>query len=239
MARKATFFRSEADHPLMHVRTDEDEMLRTFIGIFAAILVTAMPAGAGVITVGGSSVDDQGQFSTVPGVTTVDFNALANGTQDFVAGIATYDDVNIFNCACSGTGDLLDDTTKGGRALRGGAFAIDFSQPISYFGLYWGSPDPENAISFFNGATPLFSFTGADLNAMFGVGFGVTSAAYVNFTASPGDTPVTRIVIHGVVDPFETDNHAFLLAVPEPASWLLFGSGAVAWMRRRRLSCRL
>src|SRR5688572_16728504 len=123
-------------------------MVRRVIGWIAAFLVTALPAGATTITIGGLAVDDQGQFSTVPGVTTVDFNALGTGTQDFLFGIASYDDVNIFNCPCSGTGDLLDDTTNGARAFGGETFAIDFSEPISYFGFYWGSPDPDNVLTF-------------------------------------------------------------------------------------------
>ena len=108
------------------------------IGVIAAVLLGTIPAAATTISIGGLTVDDQGQFSTVPGVTTVDFNALATGTQDFAFGIASYDDVNIFNCACSGPGDLLDDTTNGARALGGESFAINFSEPISYIWLLLG-----------------------------------------------------------------------------------------------------
>jgi len=210
-------------------------MVRRVIGSIAALLLCVMPATATTITIGGLSVDDQGQFSSVPGVTTVDFNALAEGTQDFVTGIASYDDVDIFDCACSGIGDLLDDTTNGARADDGSSFAIDFSVPITYFGFYWGSPDPDNVITFYNGATELFSFTGADLNSMFGVDFGLSGAAYLNIAAGPGDQPATRIVFSGGEFPFETDNHAFIAAsVPEPASLLLLTSGGIGLMTRRR-----
>lgn len=211
-------------------------MVRRIIGSIAMLLIGALPAGAASITIGGLVVNDQGQFSNVVGATTVDFNALVNGTQDFVTGIASYDDVNIFSCACSTTGDLLDDTTKGARALAASSYAINFSSPISYFGFYWGSPDSDNVVTFFNGATNLGSFTGANLNSMFGVGFGTSNAAYINFAVGPGDLPATRVVFQGVQFPFETDNHAFqaVSAVPEPTMLLLVGTGGLGLLARRR-----
>jgi len=161
-------------------------MIRKLVLATAACLAVAWPAHATVITLGGSAINDQGQFSTVAGATTVDFNAVALGNQSFATGIATYQ-ANIFSCACSGTGDLLDDTTRGARALVGTALTINFAQPLGYFGLYWGSPDPGNTITFFNGAVQVFSLTGTQLNAL-GVGFGTTAAAYVNFTAGAANT---------------------------------------------------
>ena len=176
------------------------------------VLTWAMPAGAATVTIGGTPVDDQGSFSTVAGATTVDFNALTPGTQDVVAGIASYTSVNIFSCACSSTGDLLDDTTIGARAFASDDFAIDFSQPLSYFGLYWGSPDPGNLIRIFNGDTELVSFSGKELLSL-GVTEGLSGAAYVNFFAGPGES-FTRVEITGTEYPFETDNHAFEVVDP-------------------------
>jgi hypothetical protein len=177
-----------------------------------------MPAGAATVTIGGTPVDDQGSFSAVAGATTVDFNALTGDTQDVVADIASYTSVDIFRCACSSTGDLLDDTTNGARAFAGDDFAIDFSRPLSYFGLYWGSPDPGNVIRIFNGSTELISFSGQDLLNR-GVSGGLSGGAYVNFFAGPGES-FTRVEITGTEFPFETDNHAFKVVAPTTAGTL-------------------
>lgn len=86
----------------------------------------------------------------------------------------------------------------------------------------------------------LTSFSGANLNSMFGVGFGTSNAAYFNITAGPGDLPATRVVFQGGQFPFETDNHAFQVAstVPEPTTLLLVATGGVGLLRRRRSNRR-
>lgn len=210
---------------------------RMFLAITALGLAVS-PAHAALITIGGAALAGEGQVSTVAGTTTVNFNALSNGTQSFVSGIATYTNANIFTCACAGDGDLKNDTSPGARAFGSNfgaeqTFEVAFAQPLDYFGFYWGSPDPDNVVTFFDGATQLFAFTGTQLSAL-GVGFGTQNAAFVNFAAVGGER-FTRVVFKPGQFLIETDNHAYRAAVPEPASVLLIGVG-LAWVvsRRRR-----
>jgi PEP-CTERM motif len=103
--------------------------------------------------------------------------------------------------------------------------ALGFSGNINYFGLYWGSIDTWNTISFWDGSTEVGSFTGTNVAsaASSPVDFGTTSL-FVNFFAN-GDT-WTTIDLTSSQPNFESDNHAFGdSAVPEPATMALLGLG--------------
>ncbi len=217
-------------------------VIRRIVLVAAVLGLAVAPAYAANITLGGAALLNEGQVSTVAGTTTVNFNGLGTGTQSFVTGIATYTNANIFTCPCAGDGDLKNDLSNGARAFGSNfgveqTFEVAFSQPLDYFGFYWGSPDADNVVTFFNGATQLFAFTGTQLNAL-GVGFGHPNAAFVNF-AAVGSERFTRVVFKPGAFLIETDNHAYrVAAVPEPASLLLVGIGLVWVAARRRRQVR-
>ncbi len=203
------------------------------------LCVMVVPSYATTVTVGGTSVLNSGQVSPVVGATTVDFDFLQNGApQSFTSGIANYSNVLIFS---NDPPDIANDSTHFASVQAGNDLTISFSQPISYFGFYWGSPDPANTITLFNGAQTVFSYTGLALHNDLGVPFGLGSGAFVNFTAS-SDEAYTSVVISAAGSfPFENDNNAFVAqtaAVPEPSGFMLLSSGlaglAGMMIRRKR-----
>lgn len=122
--------------------------------------------------------------------------------------------------------------TAGSGEGRPASVKVDFSVAIKYFGVYMGSPDTYNQIDFVTGnTTTSFAgsqlFTPADGNQAVGM--------FVNFNSDAG---ISQIVFSSSQAAFETDNHAFGNAVPEPATYALMGAGlaalAVFGSRRRR-----
>ena len=113
-------------------------------------------------------------------------------------------------------------------------------QYYDYFGLYWGSIDNYNWISFYNGDNELKTITGNDV-ILTGTGLGDQTAPgsnrYVNFFLH--DMAFDRIVLGTSNYAFESDNHAFAnIAVPEPGMLTLVVSalGAMFLIRRRRIA---
>lgn len=202
----------------------------------AVSTVISAPAEAIMLTFGGTPVPGQGQFSNVPGVTTIDFESGAP-----TSGLAVYSAPGPGPAVVSGNtatsiisldGNTADNTRYLAVSILGDArgtnpVTIAFANPLDYFGLYWGTPSPNNTISFFNGNTLLQSFSG---DALYSI-VPSTSAAYANFFAEPGET-FNKVVLSESSIAFESDNHAYKFAdstpVPEPASSLSVFAGFVA-----------
>ena len=208
--------------------------------IMGAAVFTAIsaPADAITLTLGGTPVAGQGQFSNVPGVTTVDFESGAP-----TSGLAIYSAPGPGPAIVSGNSGTsiisLDDNARYlavsvlGDARGTNPVTIAFANPLDYFGLYWGTPSANNTISFFNGDTLLQSFNG---DALYSI-VPSTGAAYANFFAEPGEF-FNKVVLRDSSIGFETDNHAYKVgaseSVPEPVTSLTALASVVAGVLMKR-----
>lgn len=154
----------------------------------------------------------------------------------------------------SGAGSVLDASISGMSAAPAGddTWYYSVAYPLSsgtgtfqaaagtaynYFGLYWGSMDSYNTLSFYREGSLVETLTGLDVIA-YGTSLGDQTSAgsnrYVNFFF---DGLFDRIDFKTQGYAFETDNHAFArINVTEPATLALFGLGLLgaAFVRRRR-----
>ena len=107
------------------------------------------------------------------------------------------------------------DTTKylsiGGK----GTETITFASEKNAFGLYWGSVDPYNSIKFYDGATLVASYTGADISPLFPNGNqgSFASNGYVEFS---GLHSFNKVVLASSSNAFEIDNISAGYIPPAP-----------------------
>ncbi|MEH2250394.1 Npun_F0296 family exosortase-dependent surface protein [Nostoc sp.] len=195
----------------------------------AVVFMSANPANAITAKIGGTPSATNGIFSSVPGVTTVNFETGAPNS-----GFAKYSTASGTPTVVSGTsngqyaaplGDehnyLTVSPTTSNVPGNTGPVTIDFEQALDYFGLYWGSVDNYNLIAFYNGSKLLQSFDGSQLPS--GGNSSQTNPQdniFVNFFADSGQT-FNKIVLSSDGVAFESDNHSYRLAsVPEPTTTL-------------------
>ncbi len=106
-------------------------------------------------------------------------------------------------------------------------------------GLLWGSVDSYNTLSFYDGTTLLFNFTGLDVDSLANGNQGAAGTLYVNINSA---TPFDRVVASSSAYAFEFDNVALAVdpitlpvnGVPEPGTLALLGLGLLAGITTRR-----
>jgi hypothetical protein len=224
-------------------------MLRHLAFALVGSVLFCLPTQAFTITTGGSSVLNQGQFSTVSGVTTVDFNSGSAPT----TGIAQYSATNnvvtgsLVGTYASPPNDTSAFFTVGPNTNT--TATITFTQSINYFGFFAGSLDGFNSIQFLSGNTVLAALSGTQIAALggFPASGDQTQGLFINLYSSNNGEVFNKIILSSTSFAFETDNHAYRVGstanvpVPEPSpmlpALLTFGLGAfLARIYKSRIS---
>lgn len=120
-----------------------------------------------------------------------------------------------------------------------GEITLQLDMHHQYFGLLWGSVDDYNTLSFYDGNTFLFSFTGLDVTSLANGSQGADGTYYVNIHSSDA---FDKVVASSTGYAFEFDNVALAYdpvtlpqnEVPEPDTLALLGLGVIAGIAARR-----
>jgi hypothetical protein len=199
--------------------------MKVLASVLAVAVFAGVHAGASTVTI------TVGPTSSQPGITST-ITYIGQNTHD-PAGNTTYSGSYSFDQGTQpqGSTDWL--------ALGPGQYAIiDFTQPVSYVGFLWGTPDDYNYVDVYDGGTLLGEeYTGTDLT------FPYSNDSYFNFFAGSGEE-ITSIELSSSGTEFETDFLSYTeeptSATPEPSTLPLIGTGiiGVAGLVRRRLAAR-
>ncbi len=219
---------------------------RRIPSLAAAVLIAsaALPAHAFTTSV------TTGSFSSQAGAFTIDFGVSPINNSGPVSGALpsgpgySYSGGALFNYdSSSGLPNGISARPPGSTGnfwsigntpvAQQGPGVVSFSAPASYFGFLWGSPDTYNYVSFYNGSQLLGSYNGSAIKVP--ANGDQTYARYFNAYAGAGEV-ITSVVFTSSTNAFETDNHAFVSAIPEPETYamLLAGLGLLSVHARRR-----
>lgn len=198
--------------------------------LFPLVLVTGAAQALPVI-----SLSNTGDVTTsVAGATTIDFNsgcdyascvgdfALVNGSQS-----------GLYAQPLGIDSQYLSVPNPSPTSLSA---TFSLGTTADYFGLYWGSIDSYNFISFYLNNALVASYSGSDIVGQFADGNQLSFASnrYINFNFGNDAFDSVKLTSNGFA--FESDNHAFKqsVSVTEPTTAALFLMGLIGLGLARR-----
>ena len=195
-------------------------------------MAASVSAEAAIVTIGGqAAADGSGLTTNVSGANVEDFNSgllPMNYTGD---GAVVTGSVGGRYAAPPGDSTPYLSVPN---PIRSGSMSVDAGQDYSYFGLYWGSVDRYNSISFYDDGALIATFTGSQIKNPANGNQGVQGADYVNFWFDwANGERYDQVVLTSTNYAFESDNHAFA-NVPSPAAAGLIGLGLLGMAAARR-----
>jgi hypothetical protein len=223
----------------------EEEKMKKFTAIFGAILLLLGLSGAANAVTITSDYLPSGNEYTAPffPVITEDFNDATllwtwGGNANYALVTGSLSGKYAAPMGLNNTADASQYVTvpKSGDSEGSGDVMVSLGSYFNYFGLWWGSVDDYNTLTFYNNATATQTFTGANV-------FILTSGApsgnqvlpgsnhYVNFY---GLDPFDGFKMSSTQFAFEADNIS-VANVPEPTTMLLLGLGLVGLAGVRKM----
>lgn len=192
-----------------------------FSGAASAVLIEASDAGVMTTDVAGATVIDFNDGTCGPATCSGQYSIVSGSTGQNAAPLGVVDNyLTVPNPDSNGTASVSLGTTA------------------NYYGLYWGSIDTYNSISFLLDDVLVDSFTGTQVAAEIPGGADGNQSSdstnrYINFFF--GSELFDEVRLTSTNYAFESDNHAFA-KVPEPGTLALFSLGlaGLAYTRRRK-----
>jgi MYXO-CTERM domain-containing protein len=208
------------------------------LSLALALLCSTFAAHAANIEIGGCDGGASGLTTCQVGATVIDFDAGMPANFSTYSGsggqVVTGSLANQYATPANDTTPFLAVPSS----TSVGAVDAYFGGTYNYFGIYWGSIDDFNSLTFLNNGVSIGTFSGADVlanSALEGNQIAPGSNEYVNFFF--GAQTYTTIIDTSSNYAFESDNWAVGNNAPEPLSAGLLGLGvlgAALAVRRRR-----
>ncbi|WP_062058341.1 PEP-CTERM sorting domain-containing protein [Cellvibrio sp. OA-2007] len=203
--------------------------------LFNALLLPLLLATGAAHALPIITLSNVGEVTTsVAGATTIDFNSgcgYATCSGDFALVVGSQSGKY---AQPLGVNSQYLTVPKPSPTTKSATFTLGTT--ADYFGLFWGSIDSYNFISFYLNNALVASYSGRDIVGQFANGnqLSYSSNRYINFNFGTGAYDSVTLASTGFA--FESDNHAFkkLVSVTEPTTALLFLMGLVGLALARR-----